>query len=319
MDIPSPPPGSLELDYYLKVSEPGRFLGDLVDFCSRCHDNLVKSDAYAAYVEKLAADCLRASRKGPPRKECTEQELARQREVARMYARSAELEEQKHLLSFGAMISRTIALLDATPELLARLQRRYRFILVDEFQDTNLAQIELLVRLAGKRKNLTVVGDDDQAIYRFRGASYASFHQFGQRFPGHSRVVLHQNYRSTQSILEVAAAAISANSKDRYQPGKRLETSNPAGRKVEVWEFPDAGQQAEFVGARIARQVKAGEAKAYSDFAVLYRAHRYRNRLVEALRREYVPFSIRNWPCYSHSTLTRNATVIVRENRITFM
>ena len=285
---------SLELDYYLKVSEPGRFLGDLVDFCSRCHDNLVKPDAYAAYVEKLAADCLRSSRKGPPRKECTEQELARQREVARMYARSAELEEQKHLLSFGAMISRTIAFLDATPELLARLQRRYRFILVDEFQDTNLAQIEMLVRLAGERKNLTVVGDDDQAIYRFRGASYASFHQFGQRFPGHSRVVLRQNYRSTQSILEVAAAAIAANSKDRYQPGKRLETSNPAGRKVEVWEFPNAGQQAEFVAQEIARQVKTGEAKAYSDFAVLYRAHRYRNRLVEALRRENVPFSIRN-------------------------
>ena len=281
----------LDLDYYLKVSEPGRFLGDLVDFCSRCHDNLVTPDAYAAYVEKLAADCLRSSRKGPPRKECTEQELARQREVARMYARSAELEEPKHLLSFGAMISRTLALLDATPELLARLQRRYRFILVDEFQDTNLAQIELLVRLAGERKNLTVVGDDDQAIYRFRGASYASFRQFEQRFPEHQRVVLRQNYRSTQSILKVAAAA---NSKDRYQPGKRLETSNPAGRKVEVWEFPDDGQQSEFVAQEIARQVKAGEAKAYSDFAVLYRAHRYRNRLVEALRRANVPFSIRN-------------------------
>ena len=284
---------SLDLDTYLKVSEPGRFLGDLVDFCSRCHDNLVTPAAYSAYVEKVADDCLRSSRQGPPRKECAEQEIARQREVARMYRRSAELEEQEHLLSFGAMISRTVTLLDAAPELLARLQRRYRFILVDEFQDTNRAQIELLVRLAGEKKNLTVVGDDDQAIYRFRGASYASFHQFEQRFPGHPRVVLRQNYRSTQRILEVAAAAIAPNSKDRYQPGKRLETSNPQGRKVAVWEFPDDGQQSKFVAQEIARQVKVGEAQAYSDFAVLYRAHRYRNRLVEALRRAGVPFAIR--------------------------
>ncbi|MEE8177018.1 MAG: ATP-dependent helicase, partial [Acidobacteriota bacterium] len=285
---------SLELDTYLKVSEPGRFLGELVDFCSRCQDNLVTPDEYTAYVEKVADDCLRASRQGPPRKECAEPEIARQREVARMFSRSAKLEEQEHLLSFGAMISRTVALLDAKPELLARLQRRYRFILVDEFQDTNLAQVELLARLAGERKNLTVVGDDDQAIYRFRGASYASFHQFEQRFPGHPRVVLRQNYRSTQRILEVAAAAIAPNSKDRYQPGKRLETSNPQGRKVEVWEFPDAGQQSEFVAQEIAHRIQTGEAKAYSDFAVLYRAHSYRNRLVEALRRRGVPFAIRN-------------------------
>ena len=284
---------SLDLDTYLKVSEPGRFLGDLVDFCSRCHDNLVTPEEYTAYVEKVADDCLRSSRQGPPQKECAEEEIARQREVARMLSRSAELEEQEHLLSFGAMISRTLVLLDATPELLARLQRRYRFILVDEFQDTNLAQIELLVRLAGERKNLTVVGDDDQAIYRFRGASYASFHQFEQRFPGHPRVVLRQNYRSTKRILEVAAAAIAPNSKDRYQPGKRLETSNPQGRKVEVWEFPGDIQQSEFVAQEIARQIQAGEAKAYSDFAVLYRAHRHRNRLVEALRRRGVPFAIR--------------------------
>ncbi|HWP84776.1 MAG TPA: ATP-dependent DNA helicase, partial [Terriglobia bacterium] len=280
----------LDLEHYFKVSEPGRFLSDLVNFCSRCHDNLVTPAEYAGYIEKLAnqrgANSRRAGGDGNA-------ELSRQREVARVFALLEKLQEEQGLVSFGAMISRAVRLLDEDPALRARLQERYRYILVDEFQDTNTAQFELLTRLAGERKNLTVVGDDDQAIYRFRGASFASFQQFGERYPEHVRVVLDRNYRSTKHILAIAGAAIAGNSQDRYLPEKRLVTDNEAGPAVELWEFPDEVAQAEHTAEWIAECVRRGEAKAYSEFAVLYRAHSHRNRLVEALRSRGVPFEIR--------------------------
>jgi DNA helicase II / ATP-dependent DNA helicase PcrA len=148
----------LELEYYFKASEPGRFLADLVSFCSRCHDNLVTPAEYAEYIEKLSADCAK-KRDNPP--ECEEEEIARQQEVARVFTLLEKMQEEQGLLSFGSMISRAVRLLDSSPELLERLQRKYQYVLVDEFQDTNTAQFELLVRLAGKQKNLTVVGDDE--------------------------------------------------------------------------------------------------------------------------------------------------------------
>ena len=302
----------LELDYYLKVSEPGRLLEDLVEFCSHCHDNLVSPIMYRLYVEKpmpagtqtvspadyrkyieeLAEERERSPRQewqGPERED---EEVARLRELARVYERSEELQASEGLLSFGAMISEVVFRLRKSPEWLRQLQRRYAYILVDEYQDTNAAQWELLKLLAGERRNVTVVGDDYQAIYRFRGAADGSLEQFEKEdFDGCQRVGLHQNYRSTKSILRVADAAI-AMDEDLYQADKQLTTEKDQGCKVEVWEFTDQQQQAEFLAAEIGRRGETGEA--YSDIAVLYRAHRHRDRLVEALRRHGVPFAIRN-------------------------
>jgi ATP-dependent DNA helicase UvrD/PcrA len=297
---------SLDLDHYFRASEPGRFLHDLLEFCSRCQDNLVSPSDFLAYVERLAAKSLSApsapSTKPPSKAKAgakskatitEEEEIRRLQEVARVFARSEELQEQNGLLSFGAMISRAVAQLKSSPDLLQRLQRRYRYILVDEFQDTNWAQIELLRLLAGDHKNLTVVGDKKQAIYHFRGASRASFELFKKTFSQHARAVpLKENYRSTKSILAVANLAIS-HSSEYYEPDENLVTLNAAGQQVKVWEFAGEHEQAEFLAREMARQVKAGEAADYSDFAVLYRAHRHRNLLVRALRRHGVPFSIR--------------------------
>ena len=299
----------LELDYYFKTSDPGRFLADLVDFCSRCHDNLVTPAEYSAYVERLAADC--AKKIGPVPPECKDEEIARQREVARVYTRLERLQEQQGLVSFGSMISRAVRLLNESPQLLEQLQEQYQFILVDEFQDTNTAQFELLVRLAGTRKNITVVGDDDQAIYRFRGASFASFQQFADRFPEHVRVVLDRNYRSSQKILTVAGAAIAFNSQDRYMPDKKLVAENDAGPGAEVWEFADDMAQAEYTAQQMEANVREGRAKSYSEFAVLYRAHRHRDRLVEALKRRGIPFAIRNLAINPHP-VTRDLVAALR-------
>ncbi len=216
----------LELDRYLHVAEPGRFLSDLLEFCSRCQDNLVTPGDYAGYVEELAAGLLNASsspseakgRKKAKSKMPLEEQIARQREVARVFARSEELQQQHRLVSFGAMISRAVALLKASPDVLEALQRRYRFILVDEFQDTNWAQIELLRLLAGRSRNVAVVGDPNQAIYHFRGASYTSFKLFEETFPSPEKVELADNYRSTRQILAVAKTAILFSPADPSRP-----------------------------------------------------------------------------------------------------
>ncbi len=304
----------LDLDHYFKVSNPGQFLSDLVDFASRCHDNLVSPGDYNDYVHRLAAagpppllsepEAI-GSKKRKPKKAIDpvaefEAELKRQREVARVYQLLEEMQEQQNYLSYGAMISRAVRLLDDLPELLARLRAEFRFILVDEFQDTNTAQFELLRRLAGESRNITVVGDDDQAIYRFRGASFASFDQFREEFAGHARVVLDRNYRSSDKILSVAGRAISRN-KNRYLPDKKLIANRPVGPRVEVWEFADEHAQARHTADEIARCVTEAQAHSaggdkvidYSSFAVLYRAHSHRQLLVNALRERRIPFAIR--------------------------
>jgi ATP-dependent DNA helicase UvrD/PcrA len=294
----------LNLSHYFKVSDPGRFLADLVDFCSRCHDNLVTPAEYKAYVDRLGPSSLPAS---PAEAE----EIARQREVSRVFIVLDQLQRKQGLVSFGAMISRAVQMLDADPGLTAELQERYRYILVDEFQDTNTAQFELLVRLAGARRNLTVVGDDDQAIYRFRGASFASFQQFAERYPDHLSVVLDRNYRSTKNILTVAGASIASNLRDRYQPDKKLIAEKPAGPPAEIHEFPDELAQAEHTAQAITDAMQRGAAKKYSEFAVLYRAHAHRNLLVAALERRGIPFEILNLSI-NHLPLTRDLMAALR-------
>ncbi|MBI4441832.1 MAG: ATP-dependent helicase [Acidobacteria bacterium] len=279
----------LELDYYLKASEPGRFLHDLVDFCSQCHDNLVSPTEYRQFVEKAASEYEKRIREGKPLPDGSQQEIERLRELARVFECSEALQEKENLLSFGAMISKAVFRLKESSGLLHRLQQRYRYILVDEFQDTNAAQWELLKLLAGERKNITVVGDDYQAIYRFRGAADGSLEQFEKEdFTGCQHIGLHQNYRSTKSILNVADAAIAMDD-DLYRREKRLTTEKDQGYKVEVLEFADAEQQAEWVAAEIARMVESGKA----DIAVLYRMHKLKDPLVKALRQRGIPFSIR--------------------------
>jgi DNA helicase-2/ATP-dependent DNA helicase PcrA len=298
----------LELEHYFKVSEPGRYLADLVSFSSRCHDNLVMPEEYSAYVERLRVDC---ARRQEPITAIEESELARQGEVARVFALLERMQKEQGLLSFGSMISRAVSLLDSSPKLLADVQRKYQYLLVDEFQDTNTAQFELLALLAGTRKNLTVVGDDDQAIYRFRGASFASFQQFTDRYPEHVRVVLNRNYRSTKNILAVAGSAIANNSQDRYMPDKKLVAEGETGAAVELWEFAEDGDQAEYLAQHIEETVASGQARNYSEFAVLYRAHDHRKRLVEALRRRGVPFDIKNL-AISHMAVIRDVTAVLR-------
>ncbi len=290
-----------DLKHYRRVAEPGQFLRDFCQFFSRCQDELVSPDDYDKHVRGLAA-ALEREKDSLDADLLAEraEELARQQEVARVYHISDKLLREKNLCTFGMQLLEAVRQLQSNEALLEKLRGEYRYILVDEFQDTNIAQLELLALLTGERRNIVVVGDDDQAIYRFRGASFGSFQIFAQKFmgaaidpqrPPREVLLLRQNYRSTARILKISGHSIAMNA-DRMFPDKRLETHNPAGERITVAEFPGTDEEAFWVAEQIVEQHRAG--RRWRDFAVLYRMHVHREKLIAELRRRNIPFVIRN-------------------------
>jgi DNA helicase-2/ATP-dependent DNA helicase PcrA len=288
----------LELDFYQRLAEPGAFLHDLNEFFSRCQDELIEPGEFEAYVRKLEEKSLCAapfppSRRGatpdPVERELLRDEIRKKKELARVFLRSRQLIEQAGCSSLGSLISETVALWDREPDILERCRQRFRYVLVDEFQDSNYAQVELLRRLATPPFNITAVGDDDQAIYRFRGASHGAFRMFDQVFPGHETVYLDRNYRSTRKVLRAADAVIARN--DRYQAKPALRTDNPEGRNVYLLDAPDFSSEAAWVAGEVLRLRRRG--RALGEMAILYRSHNYRDLIVEEFRRRGIPFNIR--------------------------
>jgi DNA helicase-2/ATP-dependent DNA helicase PcrA len=311
----------LELDRFKRLAEPAQFLKDFVKFFSRCQDELVTPDAYQGYVDALRGKYLqqRASMEADARA-IAEEELAKQDEVARAYRVSERLLRERSLVTFGAQLMQSVERLRSDAALLERVRGQYKHILVDEFQDTNVAQLELLWLLAGERRNIVAVGDDDQAIYRFRGASFGSFTIFLERFCGLQGatsaaatkdylVSLSQNYRSTQRILRVAGQVIKQNERSTLLPEKQLTTQKADGDKIRVVEFARPEEEAHWVASEIERLHDAGAA--WKTFAVLYRNHTHREHLLGALRRRQIPFVIRKFSILS-STLVRDLLAYLR-------
>ncbi len=297
----------LQLDRYRRLAEPGQFLSDFIEFFSRCQDELVSSNDYQRYAEQLAAE-LEAERAQLDADTLGEREemVAREREIARAYKASEELLREKKRSSFGSLITGAVELLERDATLRATLQNRYRYILVDEFQDTNIAQLRLLELLANERKNIFAVGDNDQAIYRFRGASFGSFKLFLERFAGWSegddstpfRVSLTENYRSTPNILRVASQVIGMNTASVDFPKKVLTTNRPEGEKIRIVELAEIEDEARWVAKEIERIHRAG--RRWRDFAVLYRAHNHRDALVTELSQRKIPFVISRLSILEH-------------------
>lgn len=303
--------GELGLDLFQKLSEPWFFLNDFREFFSRCQDELVTPEDYAAYVAGLRQRLEREKALlNEETRAARELEVRKQEEIARVYAASQRLLGHHARVTFGGLLLRAVQFLQQNTDVRSYWQNRLRYILVDEFQDTNVAQIELIALLAGPHQNVMAVGDDDQAIYRFRGASYASFQEFGRRFPGHRVVRLEENYRSTARILAVATELIRQNGPDRYDPDKVLRPTRGGGEKVRVAEVADPLQEAAHIAHAIER-LHQEERIAYGHFAVLYRAHQHRNLLVRALTHAGIPFVIRKLSILQ-STLVRDLIAYLR-------
>jgi DNA helicase II / ATP-dependent DNA helicase PcrA len=297
----------LDLKIFRRLADPAEFLRDFQTFFSRCQDELVTPDDYQQHVDKLRREYERQkSALEPDARAIAEEEIAKQEELARVYRVSERLLRERNLHTFGAQLLQAVELLRADADLLGRMREQYRYILVDEFQDTNIAQLELLWLLAGGHRNIVAVGDHDQAIYRFRGASFGSFTIFLRKFCGatdlHSGakadslakdhfVSLSQNYRSTRRILRVAGEMIGNNERSPLLPPKNLTTNNPEGEKIRVVEFATFDEEAHWIASEIERLHAAGAH--WKSFAVLYRKHAHRAQLVDALRRRRIPFVIR--------------------------
>jgi len=289
----------LQLEKYRRLADPGQFLNDFVEFFSRCQDELVSCEDYEHYAGELAAK-LETERPSLDEDTLAErlETLALQREIARAYRASEELLREKKRVSFGSLITGAVALLERDAELRESLHKKYHHILVDEFQDTNIAQLRLLELLAAPPKNIVAVGDNDQAIYRFRGASFGSFKLFLERFAAWKegqdstpyRVALTENYRSTPNILRVATQVIGQNTVSADFPKKLLSPNKPAGEKIRIVELATPDEEARWVANELQRIHGAG--RRWKDFAVLYRQHAHRDSLVEELSRRKIPFVI---------------------------
>jgi DNA helicase II / ATP-dependent DNA helicase PcrA len=311
----------LGLVIFRRLAEPAEFLKDFQAFFSRCQDELVTPDDYERYVGDLASAFESHKHALEPDAEAmAEQEIRQQQELARVYRVSERLLRERCLATFGAQLLQAVELLRTDGALLARMREQYHYILVDEFQDTNIAQLELLWLVAGRGRNILAVGDDDQAIYRFRGASFGSFTIFLERLCGVTSaegvarakpflVSLSENYRSTQRILRVAAETISHNEKSPLLPPKHLTTQNPDGEKIRVVEFASADEEAHWVASEIERLHRAGGS--WRNYAVLYRKHAHRTQLLVALRRRQIPFVIRKSSILS-TTLVRDLLAWLR-------
>jgi DNA helicase-2/ATP-dependent DNA helicase PcrA len=297
----------LKLEKFRRLAEPGQFLGDFLKFFSRCQDELVSSDDFQAFADELEADLL-IDKKLVDEDTFAErvENVALQKEIARAYKVSEEILREKNFFSFGALITRTIELVRNDATLREKLQQRFKHILVDEFQDTNIAQLELLHLLSAEPRNIVAVGDNDQAIYRFRGASFGSFKLFLERFAGWKtgrdstpyRVTLTENYRSTPNILRVATQVIAQNEVSSDFPNKVLSPTHPEGERIRIAELSNEDEEATWVASELERLHRAGTP--WRDFAILYRQHNHRDRLAKELAEREIPFVISRLSILEH-------------------
>jgi len=196
--------------------------------------------------------------------------------------------QQNNALDFDDLLMRTVWLFDRHPEVLEKYQKRFKYVMVDEYQDTNRAQYLLVRHLAGKHRNLAVVGDDDQSIYKFRGADVRNILSFEHDYPDAKIIKLEQNYRSTQMILDAAYHVIKANPN---RAEKRLWTDRPGGPKIVVAQTYDEQEEAQAVAREAMRLVAEGDNR-LGDIAVLYRTNAQSRALEEVLLRRGVPYRL---------------------------
>lgn len=210
------------------------------------------------------------------------------RRQAQVYREYQDALHRNNALDFDDLIVKTVELFQTDQEVLNYYQERFRYIMVDEYQDTNTAQFRLIQLLAGKYKNLCVVGDDDQSIYKFRGANIYNILNFEKHFPDAVTIKLEQNYRSTQNILDAANHVI-ANNVGRK--AKALWTSNDAGEKIDFEQFDTAYEEADYVARDILSGTRDGR-YGYGDYAVLYRTNAQSRLFEERFIVSNIPYKI---------------------------
>ena len=211
-----------------------------------------------------------------------------EKQTARAYRAYQKRLKKNNALDFDDLLVLAVELFEKAPDVLESYQERFRYILIDEYQDTNTVQFRFVKLLAEKYRNICVVGDDDQSIYKFRGANIMNILNFEKSFPGAKVIKLEQNYRSTQSILDTANEVISNNSGRKE---KKLWTDNGQGTRVRFREFQTGYDEAEFVAGEIAKKVRE-ENRSYRDYAVLYRTNAQSRLFEEKMIAADIPYKL---------------------------
>ena len=241
-------------------------LRNIMGIISKCKDNLVSPEEYAL---SAGNDYIKTR-------------------VSKAYTEYQLALKKNNAFDFDDLIMKTVELFKKNPDVLDSYQERFKYIMVDEYQDTNNAQFELIRLLADKYRNLCVVGDDDQSIYRFRGANIRNILDFEKVYPDATVIKLEQNYRSTQQILDAANAVISNNS---GRKAKALWTDIKDGEKVHLREFDTAQEEAEYIASEIGK-LKRNHKLSYDETAVLYRTNAQSRLLEERFVYEGIPYDI---------------------------
>ena len=291
----------LDLDYYKPLGNPTKFIQALISHFSHCKDQGIEPKDYLEYADKLKTrdDC--------PEKDETQRII----EVANAYHIYQKLLLENNCLDFGDLINYCLKLFRERPLILKKYQEKFKYILVDEFQDTNWAQYELIKMLAMPNNNLTVCADDDQSIYKFRGASFNNIIQFNKDFPKAKQISLIKNYRSQQNILDLAYKFIKANNPDRLECAspsslheltpksfgvgaskinKKLIAQKKEIGAIEHIHANTLNQEVAETIKKILEILKKDKKANCSDFAILVRANDAASPFIKALERAQIPY-----------------------------
>lgn len=265
----------LKLKYYKPLGNPAKFIHALLNHFSRCKDQGIFPADYLKYAKGAV------------------EEKERVLEVARAYGYYQNLLMENNLLDFGDLLNYAVDLFRKRPAVLKKYRKQFKYILVDEFQDTNWIQYELVKLIAFPKNNLTVCADDDQAIYRWRGASFGNIVQFKNDFPQAAQIVLTRNYRSCQNILDAAYGFIQGNNPRRLEfiakIDKRLVADSKCAGKISHLHFKSVEQEVQGVVNEIIRIMREAKDCEYGDFAILLRANESAGQFARACERSGVP------------------------------
>lgn len=274
---------AFDLKYYRPISNPIAHINELLNHFSRLKDELISPSEYL----KFAEGCKLKAEGSVEDKVETEKTL----ELANAYGRYQDLMLQAGNLDYGDQIFLTYKLLVENPAVLKACRNKFKYILVDEFQDTNFAQYQIVKLLSKGHQNITVVGDDDQSIYRFRGASVSNILSFKKDFPKCTQIVLNQNYRSTKQILDASYKLIQHNNPDRLEVQNKIDKkliSKTVGDAPALLHCDTLSCESDTVAAKIEELVKKKKFK-FSDFAILSRANNHLEPFIQSLNQRNIP------------------------------
>jgi len=272
------------LDYYRPLSSPTRYIQDVLLAIKRLKQEDIKPQDYMDYAERFEHEASGEIEREKARKHL---------EMARIYKAYQDRLEARGKIDFEDQVVLVVELLRKRPSILEFFQGKFKYILVDEFQDTNYIQFELLKLLAAKHRNLTVVGDDDQSIFRFRGASLANIRNFRTIYPDYKKVVLTKNYRSTQPILDSAYKLIQQNNPHRLEIQEEIDKTLRSsivygGKSIHMLTFDTLSHEADRVAEIINERTKKGFR--FSDMAILVRRNADVDPFLRALNMKGIPF-----------------------------